>query len=198
MSEETFDRVASETERSFSYAECRSCAGHHDAGPVRSVGPAEQPHVWRLEPVQVPGLRVAPITVHRLQHDREPGARGAGLRAELRQLLPDAGRVTQHPLLAAVRQSVPEFGERGTEGRRGQLQREARGGQTGQQRLETVLRSGSARSLVHERVGGAVGPLARASLRRPYAGKNADGGSRLTNESLSSGYRSPNSTVLLS
>lgn len=111
-----------------------------DDGPVRPARPVEQPDVGHAES-EVPGLRVAQIPVHGLEHDGEPRSRGARIRAELRQLLPDARRPAQHPLLPVVREPVPEFGEPRAESGGGQLQREAGGSETGQQRVEALLRS---------------------------------------------------------
>lgn len=113
-----------------------------DDGPVRPARPVDQPDVGHTEP-EVPGLRVTQIPVHGFEHHGEPRPRGARIRAELRQLLPDAGRAAEHPLLPAVRESVPEFGEWRAESGGGQLQREAGGSETGQQRVEALLRSGT-------------------------------------------------------
>lgn len=113
-----------------------------DDGPVRPARPVDQPDVGHTES-EVPGLRVTQIPVHGFEHHGEPRPRGARIRAELRQLLPDARRVAEHPLLPAVRESVPEFGEWRAESGGGQLQREAGGSETGQQRVEALLRSGT-------------------------------------------------------
>ncbi|XP_043785213.1 protein lozenge-like isoform X5 [Apis laboriosa] len=111
-----------------------------DDGPVRPARPVKQPDVGYAES-EVPGLRVTQIPVHGLEHDGEPRSRGARIRTELRQLLPDARRPAQHPLFPIVREPVPEFGESRAESGGGQLQREAGGSETGQQRVEALLRS---------------------------------------------------------
>lgn len=111
-----------------------------DDGPVRPARPVEQPDVGYAES-EVPGLRVAQIPVHGFEHDGEPRSRGARIRTELRQLLPDARRPAQHPLFPVIREPVPEFGEPRAESGGGQLQREAGGSETGQQRVEALLRS---------------------------------------------------------
>lgn len=125
---------------SFSFPNETSGPRLDDDGPVRPARPVEQPDVGYAES-EVPGLRVTQIPVHGLEHDGEPRSRGARIRTELRQLLPDARRPAQHPLFPIVREPVPEFGESRAESGGGQLQREAGGSETGQQRVEALLRS---------------------------------------------------------
>ena len=118
-----------------------SGAGLDDAWTIGPAGPSEQPNVNDTES-KVPGLRLSQVPVHRLEHHGEPRARGARIRSKLRQLLPNAWRAAQHPLFPTVRESISEFGEPRAESSGGQLQRETRGSQAGQQRLEALLRAG--------------------------------------------------------
>lgn len=135
------------------YSIVYSGARHDDTGPAGSPRPSEHPDVRDDEP-EIPGVRVAEVVVHRLEHNRQSGPR-RGFRTELRKLLSYPRRAAEYTVLPDIRQSVPQLGQLRADGGDGELQRSTGGGKAGQQRLATLLITGR----------GDV-PLHRIDLRR--------------------------------